>query len=572
MKRIIGMLAVVLAFAALASGLPTDHSASEPFLASGAAPGYEVIELVRGSPLHGANGLYVGPDGYVYVASVIGQEIIVFDPDTDEIVRRLGPSDGVMGPDDVVFGPDGSLYWTDIMVAEVGRLAPDGTVTKQLVAPGVNPITFNDEGRLFVGLDFLGDGLLELDPELLAPPRPIVVASEEVPYPLGFFNAFDFGPDGRLYGPLYAADMFISLDVDACEATSSPWTDCDLRVVAAGFHTPVAAKFDPQGRLHALDAWTGELFILDIETGEKTLVASLGQGLDNLAFSPSGRLFVSNADDGSLVEVLAEGDVRTISRGGLITPCGVAVLERPDGGESVFVADLWRLWEFDGATGEVIAFTKGSLVGEGLQSVMTAAADGSNLIVSTYFGGVTQVYDPWAAELIEHHATPVPLNAVRLGGDIAVVELMSGGVVWASTLEPILSIDQEQVFLPAGLATDGDRLWVSDWATGIVWQVEFDGTSPLPPVPIASDLANPEGLAFDYDGGLLVVESSAQRLSRINLASGAVEVVAEALALGRQADPSGPPTGPVNGVAVGPSGAIYVTGDIGNVLYRIERR
>jgi sugar lactone lactonase YvrE len=203
---------------------------------------------------------------------------------------------------------------------------------------------------------------------------------------------------------------------------------------------------------------------------------------------------------------------------------------------------------------------------------MTAAADGSNLIVSTWFGGVTQVYDPWAEELVENYATPVPLNAVRLGGDIAVVELMSGGVVWASTLEPILSIDQEQLFLPAGLATDGDRLWVSDWATGIVWQVEFDGTSPLPPVPIASDLANPEGLAFDYDGGLLVVESSAQRLSRIDLASGAVEVVAEALALGRQADPSGPPTGPVNGVAVGPSGAIYVTGDIGNVLYRIERR
>jgi hypothetical protein len=40
--------------------------------------------------------------------------------------------------------------------------------------------------------------------------------------------------------------------------------------------------------LHALDQWTGELVTLDLVTGERTLVAELGQGLDNLAFAATG--------------------------------------------------------------------------------------------------------------------------------------------------------------------------------------------------------------------------------------------------------------------------------------------
>jgi hypothetical protein len=78
-------------------------------------------------------------------------------PSTSTAARSCGGTgpDGVLGPDDVTFGPDGSMYWTDILVGEVGRRAPDGTVTKQFVAPGVNPITFSPDGRLFVGLCFL---------------------------------------------------------------------------------------------------------------------------------------------------------------------------------------------------------------------------------------------------------------------------------------------------------------------------------------------------------------------------------------------------------------------------------
>lgn len=153
--------------------------------------------IAKGATLHGTNGLNFGPDGNLYIASVAGREIIVMNPQNGKIIKRIGPAAGVEGPDDLIFGPDGSLYWTEIFMGNVGRMTPDGAVTKQFLAPGVNPITFSPDGRLFVGLCFMGDGLYELDPNLSAPPRPIIEATEANPYPLGFLNGFAFGPDGR---------------------------------------------------------------------------------------------------------------------------------------------------------------------------------------------------------------------------------------------------------------------------------------------------------------------------------------------------------------------------------------
>jgi sugar lactone lactonase YvrE len=573
MRFALSLAVLLAALAAQASGGPERDA--QVLASATAAPGYEIVELVRGAALHGANGIYFGPDGNLYVAAVAGNEIVALDPSNGEIVARFGPDQGVLSPDDLVFGPDGSMYWTDIMVGEVGRLAPDGTVTKQFVAPGVNPITFNDEGRLFVALDFMGDGLVELDPELIEPPRPIVVATEAVPFPLGFLNGFDFGPDGRLYGPLFAVGIVISIDVDSCTATPDPWNDCDLQVVATDFGAPAAAKFDPSGRLHVVDQ-SGEVFWVDALTGAKTRIATLQPGLDNLAFDDSGNLFVSSADFGWVAQIEGNGQARYLTRGGMIVPQGVAVLPGPDGREWLFVADLFRMYEVDGRSGQELAVHKGHLVpvpGElTLTTPLTVSVDGDHLVVSSWFGSAVQVWDPHTDTVTEHYDAPVPLNAIRFRDDLVVADPVLGGIVWASDHGVVLPVDGEKVFLPAGLATDGERLWVGDWATGIVWQLTFDGREVVATVPVASGLAQPEGMALDLDGSLLVVETGARQLSRIDLATGAVSVVAEGLDVGAPALEGLPPTWFFDGVAVGSSGAIYVSESGRNVLTRIVRR
>lgn len=75
--------------------------------------------LIKGSPIHGANGINVDQDDELYIASVVSRTIFHLNKETGEILDSYSVSDSVEGPDDLTFGPDGSLYWTDIFTGEV---------------------------------------------------------------------------------------------------------------------------------------------------------------------------------------------------------------------------------------------------------------------------------------------------------------------------------------------------------------------------------------------------------------------------------------------------------------------
>lgn len=532
----------------------------------------EVHVLVTGSALQSANGIAFGPDGTLYVSSSIGRAIWLIDPSDGRILERRGPETGLDSPNAIAVAADGSLYWSDILTGNVGRRSVDGEVTKQFVAPGVNALTFSPDGRLFASINYQGDGLVELDPMLLGAPRPIVVASEENPYPLGFMNVFDFGPDGRLYGPLHAAGMLIGIDVDSCEATSDPWSDCDIRVLGDDFHMPVSATFDAHGRLHVVDQ-PGTVFIVDIVSGERSvLVADLPPIIHCLAFDPAGDLFVTNYVEGAIYRIAPDGTWHVVRPGGLIAPQGIVVVEGPDGSEMLYVADSYSLRTFDAASGRHVRTVPTAELKPGLAYPHTVARHGDHLVLASPYKGVVQIWDPRTETVVEQHVLPFTGNVIAFQDDLVAIDLLLGGVVWAATGEMILPVDQQQVFLPSGLATDGERLWVSDWATGIVWQLTFDARNVLERLPIAFELPNPEGVALDHQGGLLVVEEGAGRLSRIDLASGEVHVIVEGLALGTPGSPVFPPSWFFSGVAVGADGTIYVTSDVDNAIYRIERR
>jgi sugar lactone lactonase YvrE len=506
--------------------------------------------LVKGSPIHGANGLAFDSHDRLHIASVLGREIVVMDPRTGKILDRLGPAVGVETPDDLTFGPPGSVYqddvfWTAIFTGEVGRLSPDGTkITAGQVFPGVNPITFSDDNRLFVAHDFFGfAGLYEIDPDGVLPPT-------ELDPDFYNLNGFDFGPDGLLYGPIFQ-ERIIRIDVDS--GPPPLWFENVLDPFASA-----AVKFDSQGRLHALNV--DRVVRIDPDTGDVQVVANIEPGLDNMAFDSRGRLYVSSFENGTIYRILPSGRARVLSPGGMIAPGGVAVLPRARGGDSVFVADTFSFREFNGRTGRPGAFE------EVFGAAQTVAPYGDDLLVSGWFDNSVALRDGETLHLI---GAPdffnVPLNAIAFQGDIAVAELGTGSVVRGDHT-PIAS----GLAVPTGLAATETELWVADWLLGMVFQIVAGG-SPIPPTPVAAGLAFPEGLAVNTDGSLLVVETGAGRLSRVDPATGMVTTVAEGLALGAPAPPNAPPTWIFSGVAVGPSGHIYVTGDTANVLYRFKQ-
>jgi glucose/arabinose dehydrogenase len=125
--------------------------------------------------------------------------------------------------------------------------------------------------------------------------------------------------------------------------------------------------------------------------------------------------------------------------------------------------------------------------------------------------------------------------------------------------------------VPTGLAATNDDLFVAEFATGRILQIISDGRALTTPRVVTSGLVSPEGLAVDRDGSLLIVEVGTKRLIRVDPVTRETSTVADGLAVGLPAVPGPPiPAWTLSGVAVGPSGAIYVTGDVDNVLYRIR--
>jgi sugar lactone lactonase YvrE len=520
---------------------------------AGETGGYSAVVLAEGAPFHGANGLAFDAEDQLHVASVLGNEIAVIDPETGEMISTVGAFHRVEGPDDVTFGPDGSLYWTSFSTGEIGRVSPTGERTGQFIRPGVNSITFSDDGRLFVSLVFMADALYEVDPDLEAPPRLIAEG-------LGYLNGMDWGADGYIYGPIWKRGEIARIDVSSGRAET----------VAGGFTIPAAVKFAPDGSLYVIDLISGRVSRVAVSTGTVEPVSEMMPGLDNLACDSKGRLFVSHGHDGIVYRVHPDGTATTCCAGGMIAPGGVAVLAGP-GGESVFVADFWTLREFDGETGEEKGVNRHGIgVPGSITSPFTVSADGENLILTSWLPrSSVQVVDPVKTQVLEEYRDfPEPINAIRFGEDIVVAERESGSLIVIDHGDPERrTAIATELAAPAGLAADGDNLWVSDAVMGAVLKVIESGKVLTPPRPVARELATPEGLAVDADGNLLVVESDAGRLSLIDRETGEVSTVVEGITPCLQ---SNHPTWIFNGVAVGPSGAIYVSCDAGNTLYRVE--
>jgi sugar lactone lactonase YvrE len=506
-----------------------------------------VEELVSGAPFHGTNGLKVGPDGNLYVGSVLGGEILILDPSSGEVIDRYGADDGVVGPDDVVFGPDGSLYWTDILSGEVGRRTPDGTVSKQLVAPFVNPIAINTEGRLFVAQAFMGDGLFELDPELIDPPRQILGTGD----PTYHLNGFEFGPDGYLYAPRQQLEDLVRIDVDTGE----------VEVVTDAISGGTA--FDSHGELYV--AWDDALYKLDPMSGDYEIISELPYGIDNLAFDAQDNIYLTNFRDGSIHRLSSDGTLEEISPGGMMAPGGIAILPNAEGGETIYIADFWSVRAYDAEDGSA------GPVGMGFffDSPFTASTDGENLVLSSWFGNTVELWDPTSQSIVGFDEFNIPINAIPFMGEIVVSELGTGSVV-SATLGGARKTLADGFIVPSGLAASEDDLWVGDWASGTIYQVVKDGTPLDSPEVVVEGLTTPEGMALDEDGSLLVIESMLGQLTRVDLDSGETSVVVDGLAIGLPAKPDWPPTWFFNGVTIGEDGAIYITGDAGTVVYRIS--
>lgn len=467
------------------------------------APGWSVETLVAPAALAGANGMRWGPDGALYVAQAFGSQISAVDVASGEARVISGAAGPVVAPDDLAFDSHGNLFVTEVMSARVSAIRPNGAV--DVIAadvPVANGVTVHGD-RIFMS-EFHPDGRIwELFADGSAPR--LIAGGLMMP------NALCLGPDGMLYFPLVPlGEMWrVALDGGAPER------------VIGGLDIPTAVKFDARGRLFAVESGSGAVSLVDAGQGTKSELARVAYGIDNFAFAPDGRMFVSHFTDGEVVEIAPDGGQRIAVAGGMTGPFGIAVGADGD----LLVADGMSLAKIDGAG---VVNRPAMLLQHGFPGyVRGVAAEPDGAFVVTNSAGQCARYRPGGeAEVLLDGLDCAMGLTVAANGEIVLCEAGGGRVIaigpggQARTLAT--GLDR-----PTGLAeAPGGGFFVSEAGAGRVVHVAGGNAAT-----VLSGLIEPHGVAV-ADGRAVALDRGDGMLHRAGGHGGAAEVLASGLPCG----------------------------------------
>jgi sugar lactone lactonase YvrE len=548
-------LALTVAGTALAQQAPQPASSAPP-------KEYNQQFLVPGSSFHGVHGIAFNKDDQLFAGSVVGQTLYHVQVDSGEVDRVVEPPTGMA--DDIAFADDGTMAWTAFLMGKVYIRRPNGkTIEVANGMSGPNSLAFTKDGRLFVSEVFLGDALYEIDLKNVDKPDFKPFGRKElrlVAEKLGGLNGFEIRrDDGFLYGPLWFKGQAVKVNIETGA----------VEVIASGFTIPAAANIDPQNRdnLFVVDTGTGNIWSVSLTSKAKKLVATLKPGLDNLAFDSRGRLFVTSMTDNAIYLVDKQtGAAKTIVEGKLAIPSDIAVVT--DGNkEVVHVADVFSYRTVDGATGAVSDVLR--VHGDTHSYPIGISVGPRNVLLSSWFSGTVQKVDRKSGKLVATLADfAQPVDAVEASdGTLYVAEMASGNLVKVSPDGKTRSTLAKDLRAPVAMAQGPTNVvYITEIAAGAVTQIDVaSGARKV----VTDGLSAPEGIDVGPDNKLYLAEVGQKRIVAIDPATGAKTVVASNLDIGLPTYPGGPPALVPTGVAVAKSGAIYVSSDLRNALYKL---
>jgi sugar lactone lactonase YvrE len=335
-------------------------------------------------------------------------------------------------------------------------------------------------------------------------------------------------------------------------------------IIASDLGVPDAVKFDPAGNIVSTQVASGQVLRIDPRTGERTVLADIAPGLDNLAFV-GDRLFVSSIS-GQINEIVAPGQVRSLLPDGFNWPLDLAV----DDDGVLFIADGPYCYTLQSGGAPQVA---GMLFTPGCPGyIRGVAAAGRGEMIVTTANGVVARYQPASQshQVLASGFDQLYGVALAPADTVIFAELGTGRVLsaCAGRIETLASGLQRP--MGVALGADGTCL-VSESGAGRVARLHRGGVDT-----VLDGLQQPQGI-FVRNDLLYVVDTGAKELIECDLRSGVRRTIASALPVGAPAgvvpkflgaigDMSGP-MGPFAGITGTADGTLYLSGDAdGSIL------
>lgn len=423
------------------------------------------------------------------------------------------PFAGVSICDDITADDKGNLFVTGTtpLVGEVYRIDKNGM--KTIIASGLkapNGIQYNHHtGRLFMSECFQGNRVFELDPTGVKEPR-LLIDENVIPVPEGF--GFDPATDDLII-PDLASGKILRVHPDTGEFTT----------IAEKFVTPVALKVGPDKMAYIVELATGGVYRLSLDGQKREKLAQIMPGLDNLAITPDGRLFVTSYWDATVFEVATDGsgEYKTLFPMGANNINGIIVK-----GGKVLIGDSIMVRRVE--DGKYIKTKLNAWAAHGMPLPLGLAdgpgdqifwCDGVNNAVGIG-SPATGEFKPVAGGLNRPMAVLMSKNGTKL----FVAEYGSGQITEVSLKDGAKNALATGLEGPLALSIVDGMLYVAEAKAGRISKV--NPTTGKKEVFLNGVVGKPSALGNDGAGGLLVLDGASQRLFRVGTKDLAVSIVA----------------------------------------------
>jgi hypothetical protein len=272
-------------------------------------------------------------------------------------------------------------------------------------------------------------------------------------------------------------------------------------------------------------------------------------------------VFVSNMADNGIQEVnVRTGAARQVVKGALAIPLSVAAVTE-GAQDSIYVADVFAFRRVDGGSGKVTDIARSHAADTPIEYPVSVTASARHVVL-TSSEGLVQKFP---------HRSAKPAASWHLRGVQTAMELPDGSLLAVFSNGSIrqVALDAKDegreiasgLERPAGAVLSGTQtLYVVEAGAGRITSVNLaNGAKAV----VASGLDVPRSVAMTKEGNLLTVELGKRRLTQIAAADGAKTIVGTDLPVGGANNPTS-----AAGVTVGANGAIYLSSDIENSIWR----